>query len=219
VPLPQLPVVADVTNDYKKDGGKPDVLAAVKVFYPALLELARMMEHMATKHRLRGAVDPFAEWKQLPDAKRRLHGGYGRHTLAGPLTPNQEDAVGSYVPLHGYQALFNLLGFLTIHQEDNRETCCAAPDAAPKDDMAHIVERARLELALQGEHQASPIHGPAVADWREANPGDRCKCGHKRSNHSALFGCVADRHGSRGTSEAQDYGFQGTCTCQEFRRK
>lgn len=115
-----------MANDYKTDAGKPPVLEALEPFYPALLGLARMMQDMAVKHRLQGAKDPFSEWKQLPEAKRRLKRALGSHVLQGIFKVNHED--GTH--LHGYHALFNLLGALTVHEEDNAETCCGAADAA-----------------------------------------------------------------------------------------
>lgn len=120
-----------MTNDYKTDKNKPPLLDAMRPFAPALVALARMMDDMQHKHRLAGAKDPFSEWKQLPDAKRRMANGMARHLIEhGPWTLNTADALaGKDAHLHATHALFNLLGALTVHLEDNAKACCAAPDA------------------------------------------------------------------------------------------
>lgn len=147
-----------MTDDYKNDADKPPLLDALLPFYPALMALAAMMEDMKHKHRLAGAMDPFNEWRKLPQAKKRLANGNMRHMLAGPWTPNVEDAVPGRKPhLHATHALFGLLASLTIHQEDNAQACCGAADAATWPTL----------------HQ-EPLHGPAGADWRASRrePGN-----------------------------------------------
>jgi hypothetical protein len=136
-----------MANDYKQDKGKAPLLDALLPFAPALMALARMMDDMQHRHRLAGSSDPFNQWKQLPQAKKRMANGMARHILEhGPWTFNKADALpGTEGHLHVTHALFNLLGALTLHLEDNQEACCAAPDAVP-------------------------IHGPAGADWREPRP-------------------------------------------------
>lgn len=137
-----------MANDYKKDEGKPPLLDALQPFYPALLALAAMMEDMKHKHQLAGAVDPFNEWRQLPAVKNRLGNALARHTLGGLWKPNEADRVpGRQAHLHATHALFDLLGALTTHLEDNAAACCPAPDA-------------------------KELHGPAGADWRE--PDNMC---------------------------------------------
>lgn len=144
-----------MTNDYKTDAGKPPVLEALEPFYPALKGLARMMADMAVKHRLQGAKDPFSEWKQLPEAKRRLKRAMGSHVLQGIFKTNHED--GTH--LHGYHALFNLLGALTIHEEDNAETCCGAPDARPTPAARPLPESFPPDPASPRCGSLSPLSG------------------------------------------------------------
>lgn len=114
-----------MTNDYKKDQNKPPVLDALVPFYPALRELARCMDAMQHKHRLHGAKDPFNEWRQLPQAKKRLMNAAAGHLLQGPWKINTQD--GEFC--HAVHALFGVLAGLTIHMEDNAPACCASPEA------------------------------------------------------------------------------------------
>jgi hypothetical protein len=154
-------------NDYKKDDGKAPVLDALTPFYPALEALARCMDDMQHKHKLTGSVDPFNQWKQLPQAKVRLANAAARHLLRGPWKINTAD--GSHT--HAVHALFGLLASITIHEEDNQDTCCAAPDAQV------------VETAANGRRKfwpMEPIHGPAGADWRNLT----CTCGHAIRDHA-----------------------------------
>ncbi len=99
-------------NDYKKDADKAPVLDALLPFYPALEALARMMVDSAVRHKIEGADDPFNQWRQLPDAKKRLANAAGRHILKGPWTLDPESG-----HLHATHALFGILSALTLHQE------------------------------------------------------------------------------------------------------
>lgn len=174
-----------MANDYKKDAGKAPLLAALQPFAPALYALARMMEDMKAKHELGGSRDPFNEWAQLPGAKGRMAQAMERHLLPEDCTlwdVNTKD--GQH--LHATHGLFNLLGALTLHlrqqpaiaAQDGLRTKavgCMRIDCGQTHahiagaDLSHVLERARIELQLQGERPASPelIHGPAGADWRE----------------------------------------------------
>jgi len=174
-----------VANDYKQDVGKVPLLAALKPFAPALWALARMMDDMQHKHRLAGSSDPFNQWAQLPDAKRRMEGAMGRH-----LVPEEEGATlwsvntkdGSH--LHITHALFNLLGALTLHIRDNAERCCAAPDASEweakaAEDSGSPVRNCFHACGLSDGYCSdcgrqvtpkTPLHAPAGADWRESTP-------------------------------------------------
>lgn len=138
-----------MANDYKTDQGKPPLLDALLPFYPALARLALMMQDAAEVHRLKGAVDPFNQWRQLPDAKRRLANAGARHLLKGPWV-NDEVLKGHP---HAALALFNVLASLTLHEEEQAakgreaviarelaahraallpvDMCCGAPDARP----------------------------------------------------------------------------------------
>lgn len=113
-PLSEYDLVAEVgvTNDYKNDADKAPVLDALLPFYPALEALARMMVDSAKKHKIEGAEDPFQQWKQLPDAKKRLANAAARHFLKGPW---QADAESGH--LHATHALFGVLASLTLHLE------------------------------------------------------------------------------------------------------
>lgn len=120
-------------NNYKQDADKAPLMDALLPFAPALFALARMMDDMQHKHRLAGSADPFQQWKQLPQAKKRMANGLARHLLEhGPWTLNEADAYQGRAHLHATHALFNLLGALTIHLEDNAVACCPAPDARPR---------------------------------------------------------------------------------------
>lgn len=101
-----------MTHDYKKDADKPPVLDALVPFYPALEALARLMVDSAEKHKLKGAKDPFSEWRNLPSAQQRLANAGVRHSLKGPWTVDPESG-------HVHQAhnLFNVLASLTLHEE------------------------------------------------------------------------------------------------------
>jgi hypothetical protein len=163
-----------VANDYKQDGGKVPLLAALQPFAPALYALARMMEDMKAKHQLQGSADPFNEWAQLPEAKYRMAQAMERHLLPEDCTlwdVNHKD--GGH--LHATHGLFNLLGALTLHIRGSLrpadvlaghrgpQALAAAQDAIrdkaakPAADMAHLLDRARVELWLQGEREASPV--------------------------------------------------------------
>lgn len=197
-----------MTNDYKTDKNKPPLLDALRPFAPALVALARMMDDMQHKHRLAGAKDPFSEWKQLPDAKRRMANGMTRHLIEhGPWTLNTDDALaGKDAHLHATHALFNLLGALTVHLEDNAKACCEAPDAAqeflltpdchqrghdggPGRCTSWHTETQKLCTLYHGhdgQHSIAgdfppyfppPIHGPAGADWREPPQPGSCMNG------------------------------------------
>jgi hypothetical protein len=155
-----------MTNDYKKDAGKPPVLDALLPFYPALEALAAMMVDAAKAHKIEGATDPFNEWRQLPQAKKRLANAAARHLLKGPW--KQDDVLPHP---HAVLALFNLLASITIHAEDNAAHCCTAPDSRP----VRPAERTQTR---------SPLHGPAGADWRETTEA-MCICGHPRRLHYA----------------------------------
>lgn len=124
-----------MTNDYKTDKNKPPLLDALRPFAPALVALARMMDDMQHKHRLAGATDPFSAWKKLPRAKNRLANGLARHVVENdPWALNTADALaGKDAHLHATHGLFNLLGALTVHLEDNAKACCGAADAKADD--------------------------------------------------------------------------------------
>lgn len=254
-----------MTNNYKQDGDKPPVMDAVFIPYcRTLLAIASMMQDMKVKHQLLGAKNPFQEWRQLPDAKRRLANAGARHALQ-PWAHNTKDALpGTAGHLHILHAIWGLMSAYEMHAEDMDKVVAMvtpparseleqaalelyyygrwelpgrAPEpqdavlwerlrnalglppgttATPKPlptldnackhlggivagtcvdchetlipvqraDMLH--ERARIELHLQGERQASPLHGPAGADWREpqGKPTDKCECGHSRCMHA-----------------------------------
>ncbi len=175
-------------TDYKRDAGKPPLLDALLPFGPALMALAAMMDDMQHRHRLAGASNPFAEWKNLPEAKRRMGNGLARHLLEhGPWTVNKADALpGTDGHLHAVHGLFNLLGAITMHLEDNKAACCGAADAAVLDGQLPYCQGCGADLG--GRHAphcpiaARPLHGPAGADWREntRRPGHdkACVCLH-----------------------------------------
>lgn len=182
-------------NNYKQDAGKVPLLAALQPFAPALYALAAMMEDMKAKHQLSGSRDPFNEWAQLPEAKARMAQAMERHLLPeeGTLwSVNTKD--GTH--LHATHGLFNLLGCLTLHLREQGRVAVQGKAAA---DYAPLLERARIELALSGEHQASPLHAPAGADWRGGQwwTGDHgtwhCTCGAGRPD-----ACSCDQ--SKGSS-------------------
>lgn len=101
-----------MTNDYKKDGDKPPVLAALMPFYPALEALARLMVDSAEKHKLQGAEDSFSQWRQLPNAQERLANAGTRHNLKGPWTIDPDSG-----HCHQVHNLFNVLASLTLYEE------------------------------------------------------------------------------------------------------
>jgi hypothetical protein len=159
-----------MVNDYKPDAGKPPVMDAVFIPYRrTLLAIAAMKADMAKKHKLQGAANPFEEWKQLPDGKRRLANAGARHALQ-PWTINTKD--GTH--LHIIHAIVGLMMAAELHLEERdaplerllaEETSAefkaarAAQDAAAtfvgtSPSVDHQRERARIELALRGEHQA-----------------------------------------------------------------
>jgi len=157
-------------NDYKTDVGKAPLLDALRPFAPALLALARMMDDMQHKHRLAGAADPFNEWRQLPEVRKRLGNGLLRHVVGhDPWSPNTADALPGKEPhLHAVHGLFNLLGAITAHLET---TAARVPTLGPA------------------------LHVPAGADWREPAmywTGEcgtwRCTCGAGRPE-----ACACDR--------------------------
>lgn len=180
-----------MVNDYKPDEGKPPVLDAVLIPYRrALLAIAAMKLDMAAKHKLLGAVNPFLEWKQLPNAKARLANAGARHVLE-PWTVNTKD--GTH--LHLTHAIVDLLMALELHLEEaeldaraGEELGVGVPDysdspeqtasrvCAPED----LAGRARIELAL------------ACSAWREKPlPCRDAECvrerGH-RGSHKAING-------------------------------
>jgi len=102
-------------NDYKKDQGRPPMLDALVPFYPALKALAAMMEDMKHKHKLAGSADPFNEWRQLPNAEKRLMNAAMGHLLQGPWKINTKD--GTH--MHATHALYCLLAGITIKVSEN----------------------------------------------------------------------------------------------------
>lgn len=183
-----------MANNYKTDAGKPPLLDALVPFYPALRRLALMMVDAAKAHKLNGAKDPFNEWRQLPDAKRRLANAGVRHMLKGPW--KHDDVLVNHP--HAALALFNVLASLTLHEEEGYEADAKAEEALGigvpdfSDSPEQMAQRAR-ELADSlyckncshplKEHDAGfcyvpgcscpvrqevkPVHVPAGADWRE----------------------------------------------------
>ncbi len=154
-----------MTNDYKPDDGKPPVLDAVDIpFRRALLAVARMCVDMATKHKLGGAKDPFQEWRQLPDARRRLANAAARHGK-NPWTVNAAD--GTH--LHATHALWGWLAAVELWEEEQEridaEACCGAPDAKDPGQMPHD-----FRLPSDGPQfgRGGELRGPAGADWWEA---------------------------------------------------
>lgn len=155
-----------MSKDYKKDADKPPVLDAVFIPYRrALMAIAAMKQDMAEKHKLQGAAAPFEEWRKLPNAKRRIANAAARH-LMRPWEVNTED--GSH--LHIVHCICGLLMALEKHLEETSATA-ALGIAAP--DFSHVLERAKLDLALQGECPPIQIRGPAGADWREPQAQQR----------------------------------------------
>jgi hypothetical protein len=142
-----------VANDYKTDQGKPPLLDALLPFYPALARLALMMQDAAEVHRLQGAVDPFNQWRQLPDAKRRLANAGARHLLKGPWV--HDDVLKDHP--HAALALFNILASLTLHEEEQ-----AGPEIPTAADYATDMEldnlrRVCLELYMAGRWTATGL--------------------------------------------------------------
>ncbi len=154
-----------MTNDYKPDGDKAPVLDAVHIpFRRAILALARMAQDMAVKHKLEGAKDPYNEWRQLPDARRRLSNAAARHG-DNPWQVNTKD--GTH--LHALHALWGWMASVELWEEEQEKLdaetpCCASPDAQPADDWE--------------DRSGRVIEGPAGADWRErkahGSVGPRC---------------------------------------------
>lgn len=174
-----------MTNNYKQDGDKPPVLDAVHIpFRRALLAVARMCEDMKARHKLDGAKDPFQEWRQLPDARRRLANAAARHGL-NPWAVNAKD--GAH--LHATHALWGWLAAVELWEEEQEKIdaetpCCGAPDAdddpaaelhrAPPAPPANVKDADGPWNARQGARAA--IMGPAGADWRERHGPGKCDC-------------------------------------------
>ena len=143
-----------MANDYKKDESKPPVMDAIFIPYRhTLLALAAMMDDMRVKHQLQGASNPFEEWRQLPDAKKRLANAGARHALQ-PWAHNTKDALpGTKGHLHILHAIWGLMSAYEKHAEEQHCTRLTPPA-----DLAHVLERARADL-------------------------DMCECGHTREHH------------------------------------
>jgi hypothetical protein len=221
-----------VANDYKPDKDKPPVMDAVLIPYRrSILAIASMKADMAVKHKLMGAKDPYLEWMQLPNGKRRLANAGARHALQ-PWAVNTKD--GRH--LHITHAIVGLLMALELHllEQEQREAkllpadqdlanvgcqhLCGLVDGhcvdcmtqvLPKQaDLEHVLERARVELALQGEHQATPE--PRL----NALPPDAvCECGHLRAQHldgiDAAWGACCAR-------QAAPHKRTSSCACKKF---
>lgn len=183
-----------MTNDYKKDDGKPPVLDAVLIpFRRTLLAVAAMAEDMRAKHQLAGSNDPYQEWRQLPDGKSRLSNAGARHAM-NPWAVNTRD--GQH--LHIMHAIWGLMAAYEKHLSDADEleamepalsdvyadgepvpadapVCCGAADAKPLPMLcsswhAATDQSCTLTVGHEGGHvfaEAAPVHGPAGADWRE----------------------------------------------------
>lgn len=134
-----------MSNDYKKDAGKPPVHAAVlSTFNLALLALARMMDKQRVLHQLQGATNPYVEWQKLPDAYWRVLQAKGRHLLLSGPTADAVDTDGESHLLH---ELFNTLAAVQLQEQAKAQPCCGAPDGVAVIPAALMV--------------------PAGADWRE----------------------------------------------------
>jgi hypothetical protein len=161
-----------VVNDYKQDTGKVPLLAALQPFTPALWALARMMDDMQHKHRLAGSSDPFNQWAQLPDAKRRMSAAMLRHLLPedeGVTLWSVNTKDGSH--LHITHALFNI--------RDNTDRCCQAPDAREWEAKAAEASGAPHQPARTLEHpdtrELRQLRAAALAlynagRWKLPNP-------------------------------------------------
>lgn len=171
-----------MVNDYKTDAGKVPLLDALQPFMPALYALARMMDDMQHKHRLAGAANPFMEWAQLPAAQQRMSRALVRHILpeeAGVTLWSVNTKDGTH--LHATHGLFNLLGALSLHLralEAQAKLFPAKQDLANVADYRPVLERARVELALQGEHMAD--HPPGQY-WTGETCTWFCTCGAGRA--------------------------------------
>lgn len=181
-----------MVNDYKPDDGKPPVMDAVLIPYRrSILAIAAMKADMAVKHKLLGAVDPFLEWMQLPNGKKRLANAGARHSLQ-PWKVNTQD--GGH--LHITHAIVGLLMALELHLKDEEETAnrIATQDA--------LREKAAAP-AVQLSHAAV------------AEPTDICMCGHRRCMHMVaepVHVCSGVRVTFRGT----DHEKKGPCLCRAF---
>jgi len=166
-----------VANDYKKDARKPNVQRAVlSPFRRALLALAAMAEDMADRHKLRGASDPFNEWRQLPGAQERLEGAMARHGLFPVGTVNTKD--GSHT--HLAHDIWNRLAVLELLLEAQEKAAQPEPLHGPAGadwreprkhaDFAPLLARARAELWQQGERIPGQYWTGDCGTWF-------CQCG------------------------------------------
>lgn len=216
-----------MANDYKPDEGKPPVMDAVFIPYRrSLLAIAAMKADMAIKHKLLGAVDPFLEWMQLPNAKRRLANAGARHALQ-PWNVNVKD--GSH--LHITHAIVGLLMALELHlkEEEENVTNVLAQDAMRKKVAAPLYVCDACAAVAQSSAAMRTCGWPACANYQPpehpvrlthaavALPTDQCICGHSRCMHMVsepVHVCSGVRRTQlQGRAEVK----KSTCLCREFR--